>query len=101
MFYTSLIEAMLPRALPWRAHRLLATGARIIRRRLGVRGSVSLGLVAPGKLEDEPAYGEPEELKRDVAVARGAGVEDLALYSLDGVLRRGAPERWLEPFTAA
>jgi hypothetical protein len=56
--------------------------------------------VGTGAFGDEPTYRSPAELADDVAVARGAGVDDLALFDLGGVLRRPPAEAWLEAFTA-
>ncbi|MCK6550309.1 hypothetical protein L6R52_31020, partial [Myxococcota bacterium] len=62
--------------------------------------SVSVGLAGPGKLGDEPVLPSPDALALDVAAARAAGVDDLALFSLEGVLGRASPEAWLEAFVA-
>jgi hypothetical protein len=101
MMYTSAIAALLPRRSAQVARIFLYEAGRALARGIGrERTSLSLGLVAPGKLGHEPAYASPAELGHDVAAARAAGVDDLALFSLDGVLGRGAPEDWLVPYTA-
>ena len=41
----------------------------------------------------------PEQLALDVAGMRAAGVKDLSLFSLEGVLSRDSPEAWLKAFT--
>lgn len=100
MMYTTLIRELLPFGQADRARGLLYEGGKILAQRLGPgRASLSLGLVSSGKLEDEPAYADPSELAKDVAAARATGVDDLALYALEGVLARGAPEGWLTAFT--
>lgn len=102
MMYTTLIRELLPFGHAERARGLLYEGGKILAQRLGPgRASLSLGLVSPGKLRDEPAYADPSELAKDVAAARATGIDDLALYSLEGVLARGAPETWLRAFTEA
>ena len=97
MLYTSILEQQLPppRSL---ARALLFEAARATAATMGPRASLSIGLVSHGKLGDEPTYDSPRDLERDVALARAAGVDDLALFSLEGTLRRGAPERWLRPY---
>lgn len=65
------------------------------------RSSMSVGLVQSGKLGDEPTFASPDDLYQDVAAVRAAGIDDLALFCLEGALHRGAPERWLEPYTRA
>lgn len=102
MMYTTLIRHLLPFGHAERARGLLYEGGKLLAERLGPgRASLSLGLVSPGKLRDEPAYNDPSELAQDVAAARATGIDDLALYSLEGVLARGAPEVWLSAFTEA
>ena len=79
------------RALLWRS-------ARACARRFGPRAAASLGAVAPGALGDETPYASPEELADDVAIVRAAGIEDLALFDLGGVVRRGPVDAWLDAF---
>lgn len=77
---------------------LLDVAARACRARFGARAAASLGAVGPGALGDEATYADPRELAEDVAVVRAAGIEDLSLFELRGVLDRGPPERWLDAF---
>lgn len=62
----------------------------------GARASVSLGAVGTGALGDERLLEGPWQLADDVALCRAAGIDDIALFDLGGVLRRGPPERWLD-----
>jgi hypothetical protein len=101
MLYTSQIAFMLPSRNADDARAMLYALSRLLRTHLGDRASVSLGLVGTGKLGDEHVFSDPEELARDVELTLAAGVDDLALFSLEGVLRSGAPERWLIPYTTA
>jgi len=97
MAYTSLFEGW-SRGLVdrRRAEALLGTCARLSRRRFGARASISLGTVGPGAFGDEPSYRNVSELARDVALARGAGIDELSLFELGGILRRPPEEPWLE-----
>jgi len=99
MLYTSLFEGW-SRGLLRRADALslLAWGSRAAARRFGEAAGVSLGVVGVGALGGEPMYRSVRELREDVAVARAAGVEDLALFDLGGVLARPPAEAWLEAF---
>ena len=104
MLYTSLFEGW-SRGLVDRqsARALLARGCVAARARFGAAASVSLGCVGPGALETEPVYRSMGELADDVALARAAGIDDLALFDLGGVFRRSArgappPEAWLDAF---
>ena len=100
MLYTTLVEGY-SRGLFRRedARALLAEGCRAAAERFGARASVSVGAVGAGALGDEPVYADAAALADDVAIALAAGVRDLWLFDLGGVLSRGAPERWLTAFT--
>jgi hypothetical protein len=101
MLYTSIIEGWSRGLLARRdARALLAWGCRASAQRFGPIAGASLGAVGTGAFGDEPTYRSAAELADDVAVARGAGVDDLALFDLGGVLRRPPAEAWLTAFTA-
>jgi hypothetical protein len=102
MLYTSILEGW-SRGLLDRADAVsvLAGVCRAGAARYGDRAAVSLGAVGTGAFGDEPVYRTPAELARDVAVARGAGIEDLALFDLGGVLARAPYEAWLEAFVGS
>jgi hypothetical protein len=101
MAYTSLIEGW-SRGLVnrRRAEAVLAVCARLARVRFGGRAALSLGTVGVGAFEDEPSYRSPDELARDVAIAAGAGIDELSLFDLGGILRRPPAEAWLAAFGA-
>jgi hypothetical protein len=97
MIYTSLVEGYARGALDRRdATAILARYAEKARSR--PRVGVSLGAVGRGSLGDEPTYRDVSELAEDVAIARAAGVDDLGLFSLCGVLARPRAEAWLDAF---
>ncbi|WP_437802361.1 hypothetical protein [Sorangium sp. So ce693] len=101
MLYTSLIAGYSRGALGRDdAIALLAWGCRAAARRFGPRAGASLGAVGKGALGDEPVYSSVAELREDVAVAEAAGVSDLSLFDLGGVLARPPAEAWLEAFVA-
>lgn len=101
MAYTSLFEGW-SRGLVGRrrAEWMLGLCAGRARTRWGARAGVSLGAVGTGAFGDEPVYRAPAELARDVSIARAAGISDLSLFELGGVLRRGPAEAWLDAFCA-
>lgn len=66
------------------------------RTRFGSRASIALGAIGKGALGDEAVYRDVDELRRDVAIARGAGITDLALFELAGALARPPLEQWLD-----
>lgn len=97
MAYTSLFEGW-SRGLVnrRRAEVLLTACAKAARLRFGARAALSLGTVGPGVFGDEPSYRDPAELRRDVALASAAGIDELSLFDLGGMARRGPVEAWLE-----
>lgn len=66
--------------------------------RFGDRASMSLGCIGAGALGDEATYRSPGELADDVAIARAAGLDDLALFDLGGLLHRAPLGPWLDAF---
>ena len=101
MLYTSILEGW-SRGVLRRgdARALLGVACRAARERLGERAGASIGAVGVGAFGDEPTYRGVAELVDDVAIARAAGVDDLALFDLGGVISRGPPEPWLDAFVA-
>ncbi len=97
MAYTSLFEGW-SRGLVGRrrAELLLAACAWLSRVRFGELAGLSLGTVGVGAFGDEPSYRDPAELARDVAIARRAGITELSLFELGGILRRPPAEAWFE-----
>ena len=97
MAYTSLFEGysggLLRRA---DARALLGAFCAVARRRWDGRAAIALGAVGMGALGDERVYRSPTELADDVAIARAAGVDDIALFDLGGALGRAPAERWLD-----
>jgi hypothetical protein len=101
MLYSSLIEGYGRGAVSRHdALSLLAVAARATAKRYGQGASLSLGAAGTGALGDEPTYRSCAELVEDVAVARAAGIDDLLLFSLGGVLARPRPEAWLDALVA-
>jgi hypothetical protein len=102
MLYTSILEGwsrgMLRRA---DVRAILAWSCREAALRFGPIAGASLGAVGTGAFGDEPTYRDPGELADDVALARAAGLDDLALFDLGGALRRPPVEAWLVPFVSA
>ena len=97
MLYTSIIEGFGRGRLSRRdTVAILGHAARVARRRYGSRASVSVGAIDVGALGDEPTYRSVEELREDVGVTKGAGIEHLVLFSLCGAIRRAPIEPWLD-----
>jgi len=97
MAYTSLFEGWSRGVIDRRrAETLLVGCARLSRLRFGVRAALSLGAVGPGAFGDEPSYRDVSELARDVMLSRKAGIDELSLFELGGIMRRAPEEAWLE-----
>ncbi len=96
MLYSSLVPGY-ARGLLRREHAetLVSAGALACVRRFGPRARVALGAVGIGALGDEATYADTDELARDVAITRRAGIDDIALFDLGGAIARGPLERWL------
>ncbi|MBL4635355.1 MAG: hypothetical protein JKY56_15950 [Kofleriaceae bacterium] len=97
MVYTSMLRSLLPRGLtglgPVLLKKVCATMSRV---NSDYSTCVSIGVVGKGEMKDEVCYSDISELARDVATVKNAGIGDLALFSLEGVLDRRYPEAWLE-----
>ncbi|MFB6375739.1 MAG: hypothetical protein ABEN55_22110 [Bradymonadaceae bacterium] len=65
----------------------------------GEKAHVSVGITGTGVYGDEPYYADPEELTRDIAAARAAGVEDIAVFCLEGILQKERPGQWVDAMT--
>lgn len=63
---------------------------------LGERAGASIGLTGAGKLGDEPTYEDPADLALDVGTALMAGIRDISIFNLEGILGRSDPAAWLE-----
>jgi hypothetical protein len=68
--------------------------------RFGERGGISLGTIGVGAFDDEPCYRGPDELARDVAIATRAGITEISVFDLGGILRRPPPEAWLDAISS-
>jgi hypothetical protein len=75
---------------------LLHWTAQAARRRYGARACASLGAVGPGALGDEAILASPSELADDVGLVRAAGIDELALFDLRGMLARPPVCDWLD-----
>lgn len=59
----------------------------------GDRADIALGRIAPG---DSHAYESPEELAADVAAAKAAGIRNIDLFSLPGMLQDDRFDEWAD-----
>ena len=77
---------------------------RLLRRLRGVFGQrthVSVGVTGTGVYEAEPYYRDPEELALDIGAAQAAGIEDIAVFCLEGILDQAQPGAWVDAIAGA
>ena len=55
----------------------------------------SIGLIGPGILKNEKTYRNIEEFKQDLDMVNESKAEKVAIYSIEGLLKRENPEEWL------
>jgi hypothetical protein len=72
-----------------------------MKRHFGERAALSVGLTGTGKLGDEPYYREPAEMLPDIEAGLAAGIADLAVFCLEGILKSPKPEAWFEMIRGA
>ena len=97
MVYSSLFEGYSRGLLRRRDARALAQGfSQRAVGRFGPKAGVCLGVVGGGALGDEQPYRGPHELLEDSALVQTAGVRDVALFGLAGMLARPPLEPWLD-----
>ncbi len=99
MMYSSLVEGWSKGTIDrTRAMRALHEVAHLTRKKFGEAASVSIGLVGTGAFSNEPIYRAPSELREDVAIVRSAGIRDVCLFDLGGVVGRSRSREWLDAF---
>jgi hypothetical protein len=100
MAYSTMIGPMLRLDRAGERRLIYQLGRALVARVGRGRAALGLGLVGPGKLANEPHYEDPTALAEDVAAARASGIGDLGVFSLEGILSKPSPERWLEALEA-
>ncbi len=75
---------------------LLYSRCKDLNKKLGSRAGLSVGVTYIGKLGNEPYYKSPNEMKPDISAAKAAGISDIAIYNLEGVLKYKHPSEWFK-----
>lgn len=81
---------------PADAHYLLYDYAIQAKKHFQNAAGVSIGVTDIGKLGDEPYYQEPYQMIHDVEATKAAGILDIAIYNMEGVLKAKNPADWFE-----
>lgn len=98
MWYVSMIVGYSKGLISYETARYhLWRDAIALKEALGVEhSSVSLGVTWTGVLGNEPYYKNPEDIRGDAEAAKAAGIKNLWLYNLEGVLKAKNPASWFE-----
>ncbi len=62
-------------------------------KRFREKARLALGIIGPN--EHGPGYSSPEDLAKDIAAAKAAGIEEIDLFHLRGMISEGAIENWI------
>ncbi|PKQ28808.1 MAG: hypothetical protein CVT63_00615 [Candidatus Anoxymicrobium japonicum] len=100
--YVSMIAAMSGGTITRRdANWLVYENCGMLRSKYGGRAGISLGVTGVGVLEDEPTFDSPVDLAVGLEAALAAGVRDISIFSLEGIISRPDPREWFEAIKAA
>lgn len=58
------------------------------------KARLALGIV--GKTDHGPGYASPNDLSRDIAAAKAAGIKQVDLFFLKGMIEEGGVESWID-----
>ncbi|MDD5099160.1 MAG: hypothetical protein PHP35_02350 [Candidatus Colwellbacteria bacterium] len=102
MMYTTGFESMSGgiikrRMARWYAFRALSDFVK----KFGASAGASLGIIGPGKLGNEISYSFPKELQDDVGMALAAGITEISVFNLAGMVRSSNPEEWFRAVVEA
>lgn len=102
MLYVSMLAGMSAGAFSIKdANWIVYDNCSKLRAKYGGRSGVSLGLTGGGVLEEEPVFEVPAELLVGLGAALAAGIRDVSIYSLKGIIDRKDPEEWFEAIRSA
>jgi len=62
----------------------------------GDKAAVAVGVTSPGEGQEKVVYDTPERLASAISAVRKAGIENLGVYDLKGILASGDPEAWFK-----
>ena len=62
----------------------------------GDKAAVALGVTNPGEGNETVIYDSPEKIAPAIAAVRMAGIKNLGIYDMKGILETGEPEAWFK-----
>ncbi len=83
------------------ANRIAFESSLKLRSRYGDRVGISVGVTGTGILGNEKTFGDVEELLDSIGAALSAGVRDISVYNLEGVITREDPGLWMTKMISA
>lgn len=101
MYYATMIRHELRHRNPEEVDYFIYNQVSKLKVNLKSKVSISAGVTNVGKLGNEPYYNDIGEFKKDIGILKAAGVEDIALFSLDGLAKDGRLEVFLEAIIEA
>ena len=102
MFYTTLFPLFTKNFISREDARwYLYRAGKKFAEKMGKRASVSLGTIGQGKLDTEETtgYTSPEEFLPDIQASLAAGIEDIFIFNLKGLM--SSPNEWFSTICSA
>ncbi|MDD5747974.1 MAG: hypothetical protein PHP64_02820 [Actinomycetota bacterium] len=97
MFYVSMISGMSGGLVSTKdANWLTHIACMELRDLIGERAAISLGVTGTGILGNESCFSHPDELVIGLGGALAAGIRDISIYNLEGILESREPREWFE-----
>lgn len=78
------------------AHYLAYDYSRDLKALWGDRAAVAVGVTNPGQGHEQVLYTSAEQIAPAIAAVRAAGIQNLGIYDLQGILESGDPESWFQ-----
>ncbi len=102
MWYSSMFEGSTKGIISQQvANRMAFESSLGLRFRYGDKAGISVGVTGTGILGTEKTFESVGELVESIGAALAAGIRDISVYNLEGVVTRDDPEIWMSEIIAA
>lgn len=102
MWYSSMFEGSTKGIISQQlANRVAFESSLRLRSKYGDRAGISVGVTGTGVLGNEKTFEDVEELLESIGAALSAGIRDISVYNLEGVITREDPEFWMREMISA